>query len=321
MLRRALIVAVLGWAPLALSAEPSWVGDFETGDVTQWSAKYDAQPGTTDRVSVVDSPVKQGRYALKTTVKHGDSSNLGNRAEVVLRDPMFHQGDEVWFHWYTLFPEDYQPDDRWVLFTQFHSNGFGFPLTFNVHGEQLSFRVMAHDYDARGQYAGGILHREPLVRGQWMEFLLHVKFSDGPDGFVALWRDGQQVVPQTPHQTLDRGDYVYLKQGIYRHRDIRQDMTLYHDGMTAWTERPEHLLSPPPLAEAEPPEPPSGELPAEPLPGLEAAAPEAPGVLMPPDGAHLETFGCGQGAPGQGAAALLFFPAAGALRWWRRRRG
>jgi hypothetical protein len=227
----------------AAAAAPLWVGDFETGDYLQWSDRIDVQPGTTDRITVVTSPVAQGRYALKATVYPGDLVNSGNRAELVLRNPMFRQGDEVWFHWFTMFPEDFQTTLDWVLWTQCHGSGFGFPITFNLHGNELNMRVMAHAYDAAGDWEGGVLWKAPLEKGKWMEFVLHVKFSDSDDGFVELWKDGQLVVPKTNHPTLDPGDYCYLKQGIYRNKNISYPMTIYHDGMTVDTKRPEDVFA------------------------------------------------------------------------------
>ncbi len=224
-------------------ATPIWVGDFETGDWSQWSREIDVHEGTTDRVQVVTEPVAQGQFALKTTVRPGDINNNGSRAEVVLREPMFHKGDDVWFHWFTMFPEDYQPTQKWVLFTQWHSSGFGVPLGFNLHGEKLSFRVMGHEYDSKSDWDGGTMWEGKLERGKWMEFLLHVKFSDHDDGFVELWKDGEQIVAGTNHPTLDPGDYVYLKLGLYRDKSIPYDMTIYHDGMTAYASRPDEVFA------------------------------------------------------------------------------
>lgn len=242
MLKRAIALGLFLVAPAAM-AEPIWVGDFETGDWSQWSSEIDVHEGTTDRVQVVTEPVAQGRFALKTTVRHGDINNNGSRAEVVLREPMFHQGDDVWFHWFTMFPEDYQPTEKWVLYTQWHSSGFGVPLGFNLHDETLSFRVMGHEYDRRSDWTGGTMWEAQLERGKWMEFLLHVKFSDADDGFIEVWKDGEQIVAGTNHPTLDPGDYVYLKQGLYRDKSIPYDMTIYHDGMTAYSSRPDEVFA------------------------------------------------------------------------------
>ena len=231
--------AAITYSVSALAADPIWSGDFETGDLSQWSPRLDLQEGATDRLVVVDAPVRQGRYALRATVKPGDLNNNGSRAEVVLRDQMFHEGDERWFHWYTMFPAEFQPSPKWILFTQWHDSGFGSPLGFNLHGETLSFRVMGHEYDRAGQWEAGTLWKARLQPGKWNEYLLHVKFSDNPNiGFVELWVDGQPVVPKTMHATLDPGDYVYLKQGLYRDKSINWDQSVYHDGMRIYAADP-----------------------------------------------------------------------------------
>ena len=58
--------------PLGASAAVVWRGDFESGDRTQWSH---TQMVSADRLQVVQapSPVGQGRYALRATVRQGGS--------------------------------------------------------------------------------------------------------------------------------------------------------------------------------------------------------------------------------------------------------
>jgi hypothetical protein len=218
---------------------PLWRGDFETGDLSQWSRTLDIQAGTTDRLVVVDDPVREGRHALRATVKYGDLNNNGARAEVVLASPQFREGDERWFHWYTMFPADFVASSSWMLFTQWHSNGFGVPVRLGMRGETVSFRVMGHQYDRAGQWDAGTLWKAPLERGRWNEYLLHVKFSDNPKiGFVELWVNGAPVVPKTMHATLELGDSVYLKMGLYRDRSVQWDQHIYHDGMTVYADDP-----------------------------------------------------------------------------------
>ena len=59
-----------------------WRGDFETGNLSQWSS---AQMVSADRLQVVTSPARQGGYALKATVRQGDNpiGASGNRNELV----------------------------------------------------------------------------------------------------------------------------------------------------------------------------------------------------------------------------------------------
>jgi hypothetical protein len=302
------LLSLLGGA--SALANPVFVGDFEAGNLDQYSA-IDVHPGTTDRLTVVTDPVREGNYALKATVQPGDYVKLGARAELVVTSPMFHEGEERWFHWHTLFPQDFQTSPRWHLFIQWHSGDFGVPLQFNLHGERLSFRVMGHQYDAQGQHDAGMLWTAPLQRGEWMEFLLRVKFSADPKiGYVELWKDGEKVVTQTFHQTLYAGGSVYLKQGLYRDRSIDWPQSIYHDGLTIYAQRPDHVLQPPAVAEpSEPSEPADTSDPA-----LAGTAPFDPSGIALREG---EELGCGQ-ANIAGAlypfAALGLLPLLGRLR-------
>ena len=244
-------LAAAAYSAAALGAEPLWSGDFETGDLSQWSPKLDVMAGTTDRLVVVDEPVREGRHALRATVKYGDLVSLGSRAEVVLAEPKFREGDERWFHWYTLFPPEFATSPSWMVFTQWHSNAVSVPLAFSLHGEVLSFRLMGLEYDQAGQWDKGTLWKAPLQRGKWNEYLLHAKFSARSDvGFVELWVDGVPVVPRTMHATLPPGDSVYLKMGLYRDRSISWDQSLYHDGMRMYDADPRtSVVDPTPAGE------------------------------------------------------------------------
>ena len=79
-----------------------------------------------------------------------DSSNNGHRAEVVLNNPAnyFHEGDDVWYHWYTMFPNGFQTTPRFQVSTQWHqlSNTLtgGPAIEFNIDGKtkNLDMRVM-----------------------------------------------------------------------------------------------------------------------------------------------------------------------------------
>jgi hypothetical protein len=289
------LIAATTFSVSALAGEPLWRGDFETGDLSQWSPTLDTLAGATDRLVVVGDPVREGRHALRATVKHGDLNNNGARAEVVLRELEFREGDDRWFHWYTMFPADFVASPSWALLTQWHSHGFGVPVGFNLHGESLSFRVMGHQYDGAGQYDVGTLWKAPLERGRWNEYLLHVKFSENPNvGFVELWFNGAPVVPKTTHATLDPGSSVYLKMGLYRDRAITWDQSVYHDGMTVYADDPR--VSDPNFGSPTTPFGNSNALDSSVLPG--------------------EAGGCGSGDT---ASAALFLPTPFLLRLVRRR--
>jgi hypothetical protein len=202
-----------------------WRGDFETGDRSQWDRE---QMVSSDRLQVVPSPVRQGSYALKATVRHGDDpiNSSGNRNELVkmTREPV---GSEYYYRWSTMFASDFPSVRTWQLFTQWHHEGSSGspPLELYVYGEEMRLNI--------GGDPGTLVWKAPLVRGQWQDFIFHVKWSPDPSvGFVELYHNGQLVLPKRYIATQFPGMLNYLKLGLYRSDTITQTGVVYHDGFT-----------------------------------------------------------------------------------------
>jgi hypothetical protein len=198
-----------------------WRGDFETGNIDQWSGK---QMVSADRLQVVSSPTRQGSYALKVTVKQGDNpiSASGNRNELV-KMTNEKEGDEYFYKWSTMFASDFPSAATWQLFTQWHHSGDSGspPVEFYVNGETIYLRVQGST----------VVWTTPLVRGQWQDFIFHVKWSANSSvGFVELYRNGQLVLPKRYVATMYSGQTNYLKVGLYRNSTIAPTGVVYHDG-------------------------------------------------------------------------------------------
>ncbi len=198
-----------------------WRGDFETGDRTQWSK---TQMVSSDRLQVLSSPTRQGSYAIKVTVKQGDNpiSASGNRNELV-RMTNEKEGDEFFYRWSTMFASDYPSANTWQLFTQWHHSGDSGspPVEFYVNGETIYLRLQG----------SSVVWSTKLVRGQWLDFIFHVKWSAKSSvGFVELYLNGQLVLPKRYAATLYSGMTNYLKVGLYRNSSIAQTGVVYHDG-------------------------------------------------------------------------------------------
>jgi hypothetical protein len=230
-------------AAIAVSIPPTssyavvlWRGDFETGDISQWTRAQQVSPA---RLRVVDSPVRQGRYALRAEVVQGDNpiNASGNRNELV-RMTNESEGDERYYGWSTLFPEDYPFTATWQLFTQWHHSGSNGapPVRFILGCSAGDCGVPLPDtmfFIVNGQ---NLWLEGPVTRGEWHNFALHVKWSSNPNvGFVELWYDGRLVVPKRHVATLFPGQTNYLKQGLYRDASTRPTQVVYHDGFTIGT--------------------------------------------------------------------------------------
>lgn len=199
-----------------------WRGDFETGDRTQWSG---TQMVNSDRLAIVSSPMRQGRYALKATVRQGDNpiNASGNRNEL-FRFTNEKSGDEYYYSWSTMFASDFPNVNTWQLFTQWHHDGCcgSPPVEFYVYGSELRLRVNGSD-----------VWKAPMVRGQWNDFTFHVKWSPTSTvGFIELWHQGKQVITKRYMTTMFSGTTNYLKMGLYRNSTVSPVGVVYHDGFT-----------------------------------------------------------------------------------------
>lgn len=309
------LVLSLVWSVLSLvllssaaSASVLWRGDYETGDLSQWTGIE----GLTSRLTVVQSPAHQGRYALRTELRQGDMANSGTRNELTLATSQFQEveGNDKWYAWGTLFPGDYPSNATWQVFTQWHHSGCcgSPPVEFDVVGERIQ---LAHD-------GGTILWSTPLVRGVWHDFVIHVYWSSN-NGSIDLYYDGQQVLDRKATQTLYPGEYTYLKQGLYRNASITQVGVVYHDGMVMGTtllDVAPQLVTPPP-----PPPPPPPDAGTPDNPGDAGAQPDGGAIGAPPvQTASTVPFsggGCSHGS--RGPLAVLGLIAAAMIALRRRR--
>jgi hypothetical protein len=228
-------VADAGGVPVTaeVPAEPPplWAGDFETGNLEQWTS---VDRAANDRVVVVANPSTEGTRAAKFTVRYGDDVNSGERAEVVYAPAGADgaEGRERWYRWWTMWDASYPSSPTWQLFTQWHHTGLtgSPPIEFLVQGEEILLNTR------RCSTCDPITHvlDTTLVRGVWHEFVAHIKWSSNASvGFVEVWYDGSRVVPLQRTVTLYPKDTTYLKQGLYRDAQaIRANGVVYHDGMT-----------------------------------------------------------------------------------------
>ncbi|QRK12535.1 heparin lyase I family protein [Archangium violaceum] len=302
--------------PTLAIASPVWKGDFETGNLSQWDRE---QSVSSSRLLVVNSPVREGRYALKVTVRKGDDpiNASGNRNEVLYlgrEEP----GSEYFYKWSTLFPSSFPRSSKWALFTQWHHDGNGGspPIEFYVVDDQLRLRV--------GGSSGKIVWTSPLRREHWNDFVLHVKWSPDPKvGFVELYHDGKVVLPKMKVATQYSGQRNYLKIGLYRDESISQEGVVFHDGFIQATSKDDVI---PPVVATPTPETPAPETPdSEPgsdpgdvssppddstdgQPGTVVQAPSEPGDsspgtdgVIPGDaslGAGMQAASCGASSTG-----------------------
>jgi hypothetical protein len=203
---------VLFHPPNAHRTRPYWIGDFETGNLSQW--KFVDDGGGHGRVAVVRAPIRQGRYAVAltaTSAAHAVGTPNGN--SVFLYNDFSHKrgvsGTSAWYSWFVYFPAGvrYPPG----LFTEWHNDTA--PLAAwpdcngGSHGEyaNLAFNIRYRGEDPphiRLRVMGGrscspdqLWILGPVLRtNHWYRFLVHIVWSPSPaSGRVGWWVDGRKI--------------------------------------------------------------------------------------------------------------------------------
>jgi len=140
------------------------------------------------------------------------------------------EGDERWYEFSMMFPQDFQPPEGVNSGGQFivmqwldPSVGPGFTVSVDSESNLILWERW-HDYH---QVIGKVND------GQWHDYIMHVKFStDNATAFVEVWRDGQLAVPRFSQANLNSAS-SYLKLGIYRGGESSTSV-VWHDGLKVY---------------------------------------------------------------------------------------
>ncbi len=233
---------------------------------------------------------------IKFTVNPGDEASGGNRSEILLfsnQDPMC---SEAWYAWSFLVPVDYQESvsgDGFHTVGQWHAQRdlgssdptlqFDFQNPVNIEyipadhktnkGNAVSDRLVINSkiFNFEDDTLLGVaLASHDIVKGQWVDIVVHIKWSLQPDGFVEGWvrniadptlPDSQQV-PYKKVVLLDGSTRFtgrtfgnslgnFFKLGLYRKVNVNDDVTgvVYYDEFKRGSSFDEVALSPRIVAE------------------------------------------------------------------------
>ena len=222
-----------------------WIGDAETGDLSQFTSEPTNDRGGTPP-KVVTSPVRDGRFAIELGLTGATTSSdgicCGTRNELLPRFRDLHEGDDLWFGFSTYLAPGFPENPEWQLITQFKQNFDGSP-PLGLYVEQGQYKVEG----GYGHPAGPMpftIAIGPATTGQWVDWVWHVKFSADPAvGFVEVWRDGAPVLPHyapisgTLYPGTGSRAGSYVKTGPYRDPSVTAPATMYLDDWRIGTSR------------------------------------------------------------------------------------
>jgi hypothetical protein len=243
----------------ASASTPTFVGDFESGNFNQWpvcqniavrSVVCSALGAPTYSMQVEDQVVRQGRFAARFEVRHGDVPSgicCGARAEVSGEAATrADEGDDLWYQWSTQFGQDFPAQKGWSVLSQWHAyaDGGSPPVAVATVGAGR-WGIVLTKWNSPGQPDPPQFQpwSTPVVPGVWNDIKMHIKWSARDDvGFIEIWLDGApQTFTDAPCANETRcairtlmpdGGGVYFKQGYYRDDSIVPTGVVYHDGFS-----------------------------------------------------------------------------------------
>jgi hypothetical protein len=177
---------------------------------------------------------RTGGYAVRLHTAPGDNNVYGSgraeRTDLSLSEEATDcsQGREAWWAHSILFPDDYVAplSGGWGVVFDFHHTGRTGQANFHVDAMPEGLRL-------RG-YGGPVIdggHYEavlgPVRRGAWYDFVYHVRWSSGPDGWFRAWVNGAKALDHRG-PTLYSGQGCYLKLANY-HSAFGRASSVIHD--------------------------------------------------------------------------------------------
>lgn len=187
------------------------------------------QAAAPDRAMII-GPGRSGPTAVELTTEPGDINLFGGgtaeRADLALAasSSYCNQGQEEWWAHSLMFPGGYVIPVvsvlvwNWGVVFDFHHTGSGGQPNFQIASlpTGLELWVAGGPTAVTGPGDPG-LHRVaigPVQFNIWYDFVYHVRWSSGSDGYFQAWLDGRQVMNYSG-PTLYAGQSCYLKLADY----------------------------------------------------------------------------------------------------------
>ena len=219
---RRLLIGLLSALPLLGAAAPADIifrGDFETGTLEQWNGAPKS-----DAVKIVQSPVREGKYACRIDGSNAAKKGTLDRIEFQHQPepPGTAEGTERYFGWSVYLPKKFTDVTHHVGYFETR-NSWSQLMSFEAKGEDLKFSTRVPyklHWTGNGKLTPGRLH----------DFVIHVLWSRDPaKGYVEVWFDGENIVPLVKTATLKDENVAFFQIGFIRETsDVPESILIDH---------------------------------------------------------------------------------------------
>lgn len=197
------------------------------------------QAAASDRAMII-GPGRDGPTAVELTTEPGDSNLFGSgtaeRADLELPPSAAYcnQGQEEWWAHSLMFPSGYVIPLlqllvwNWGVVFDFHHTGASGQPNFEIVSLPTGLELWVAGGPSAVNAPGGS-YRVPIGTVQfdvWYDFVYHVRWSSGSDGYFQAWLDGKQLM-NYDGPTLYAGQSCYLKLANY-HSPLGLPVSVIH---------------------------------------------------------------------------------------------
>jgi hypothetical protein len=187
---------------------------------------------------------RDGSTAVRLHTKPGDDGVNGSgtweRNDLTLNQTTTdcYEGREQWWAHSIFFPDDYvsPPAGGGGVVADFHHTGSSGQANFHVDAMPDSMGLRLRGFGGATVNSGRYeVVLGPVVRNIWYDFVYHVKWSSGTDGFFNAWVNGEQKLAHRG-PTLYEGQGCYFKLANY-HSPFGEASSVIHDRVVRGTTR------------------------------------------------------------------------------------
>ncbi|MBG7611218.1 polysaccharide lyase [Polaribacter sp. BAL334] len=213
---------------------------FETGDYTSNIKEIKTSGNPAEVIKTTDA--REGEYILKSQISP-ERDNL-YRTELSLKDAMyFKPEEEYWVGISTKLDTDFvlpSPFNDQGMIMQWHYDNWRRPEVPDA--QPFVLRYDNGKINIQCEMIDGYLADVPATIGQWIDWVIHIKFDD-KDGIIQIWWNGTQVLDWTgDNHQVEMIEGAYMKFGLYAaqfnpDKDFVISMpqgatrTVYHDNL------------------------------------------------------------------------------------------
>ncbi len=219
---------------------PIWAATFEgDDDLSEYSTVETKGAGEEADLTVSSKRARDGSKAARLSVPPSTSVGGASRNQSVADAPLARDGDDLWYGVSIWIGNSWDvseisrgPDEfvnivgfRWAEDAdKYNGPGNGIGAT-RVDGTPMftSSTIVGGPGESTGTTSLG-----PVVQAEWIDWVIHVKWSTEDDGLREIWRDGVKVATYRG-PTMSRDLPVRHRIGLYQGSEIDHERILYWD--------------------------------------------------------------------------------------------